>query len=275
MIMSYDMDQNGRIEKNEFVSLFQQLLRLSTVERKRTRDMEAKRAASMARSEFESYVFKARSHRTIHRNINSDRGKIRFVPWGWIPENKRGNSAGFMDIIREEKVDSLVPPMLSEPDTFSIMADKADAAEATIGQFQQKWITTVPDSLQNQYLEVLNTVRKTAVEFTIFENKKNRRVLSDLDAFMQCFLLVKRTRSDFSNMPGHDSHEIEKAFQYLQRARAQIYRLLGNIQGFALSLSSFSDADIETPAHESSEFCKKWNQLHNIWPEELISGKWS
>jgi hypothetical protein len=281
MVMSYDVDQNGRIEKNEFVSLFQQLLRLSIDERKRTIASIAQKAASMARSEFESYVSKARS-----RTTNFKRSKIRFVPWGWIPANERGSSVGvldtilggssvrFMDTVRGGKVNSSVPPNLGGK-TFSIMAGKADAAEAVIGQFQQKWITTVPESLQNQYLEILNTVRKTAVEFTVFENKKNRKLLSDLDAFMQCFLLLKRTRGDLPGMPRYDSHEIEKAFQYLQRARTQFYELLGNIQGFALSLSSFSDIDFETPAYESSNFCKKWDRLHNIWPEDLISGKWN
>lgn len=275
MVMSYDVDQNSRIEKNEFVSFFQQLLRFYADERRKVREVDAKKSISKVRAEFESYVSDARSHARNRRSTNFSRGGMRFVPWGWVPFSEQGDSTGFMDTIRGVKVISSVPPKLHEPDTFSIMAEEADVAEAAIGEFQQKWITTVPESLQNQYLAVLNSARKTAVEFTVFENKKNRQLLSDLDAFMQCFLLVKRKKKILPDIPGHDSLEIEKAFQYLQRVKAQFYRLLGNIQGFALSLRSFSDTEFETPTHESSKFCKKWDQLYKIWPEELISRRQS
>ncbi|KAF2705135.1 hypothetical protein K504DRAFT_506602 [Pleomassaria siparia CBS 279.74] len=140
-------------------------------------------------------------------------------------------------------------PGLRSASSFSIMAREAGRCEAKISQFQERWMPIFPKSLQHFYLEPLTVVCRHAVEFTIFENKETRLLLSDLGAFTACGLLIGK-----SGLLKECASNFETRCNKLLNMRGICHPLLGYVQDFMHSLDAFARAGIEPSAHSFPVF---------------------
>ena len=149
---TFDTNRGGQIDRQEFISLMNDLIKVTALVRER----EA--------------VDKIRSTGRKAGGVGSNTSKYDFnverATWMW--ERTSEPNGPYLDKITGTR-SSRPPPSQITDSSFTTMALEADVCVGKINDFQNHWLGIVPQPLQSKFLSALNAVRNTAIQFTPFE----------------------------------------------------------------------------------------------------------
>lgn len=255
IISAFDANKDGQFDEMEFISLMHELIESTATSRK-------KQLATTLRKWGED----ARKIADSRRNIDSKP----LLPWGWS-RNSTGSRSGYFDEITATN-EYWPPAQRLNGSTFSMMALEADHCVEKIADFENKWLGLAPKDVQGQLLNVLNPVRHSALEYTLFENQEDRFQLSDLDSILVTYHLVNNS-VDAKEIPG----SYKEIFDRLVSAKRTSYDLLQQIQGFTFLLATSETFRMDATMQNFPQFLAKWRLSQIRWHAKQIGqgvGRW-
>ncbi|KAF2434248.1 hypothetical protein EJ08DRAFT_497519 [Tothia fuscella] len=262
----FDTNKDGKFDKQEFIALMDAFAEGAAVKRQK-----------MLVASLDKYAKQA-------KDISSARRKIErkpILPWGrsWSPQPNKNSEFLVYDEISGSYSKTIPKQQLSQM-TFTLLASNAEYCVNKISDFEEQWLGTSPESLRSHFQEVLRIVRDGALMFTLFENKKNRFQLSDLDASMACYEILRKLDKHKKTCTKYQDH-----FAQLVAIRIASSRVLNHIQGFThflttsdsmhVPISSLADDTTHRrpTAQQFPEFYKRWKEHSVPWYARQISNE--
>jgi hypothetical protein len=222
--VTFDTNRDGQIDKEEFVTLIDDLIQVTAEVRKMSQFAEFERLGRNARE-----VSAKRRRMSPSPSI---------VPWIWSVDRKA--STPYRDMITMTSHFE-PPPSRCTDALFATMATEAEVYVGKISDFQSRWLGIVRTSLQRTFLEALNSVRGVALQFVLFEPEQYGKI-TDLDILISSIRVLINTKTPLSF-----SGDILRDVKNVVDAWVSSQNLLASIQGFCSQFQRFSSAPNISP----------------------------
>lgn len=252
MVLRFDRNHDGYFDKNEFLSLIQNLMSYASQARE-----------TRIANDFAAVVSQARADWLDRRAA----APLPFLHWGFAKASD--GKEGYLDtILRIPVKDAPYDTCLS---AFSHLAWEAKECVSKISDFETEWIGKVPKTLQDEYFVPLRKVQRVATAFTLLENKSSPRERSNLDKFLDCSRLSAYLH-DVTDDP-----EIDRMLSLLEAAKGICKIILDNVLGFTFTLNNVEK--LRTSNYNNfGEFKSWWDHNRMTWRSNMIateSAKWN
>lgn len=241
-VYAFDKDRDGQFDQSDYSGLMNHLIR---------EIIKTRHRLALARIGDKLNELQADSRETL--------------PWRW-PKGSKIKNLPPMSILfggREPESEWIAPS------SFTAMSLRADNFVNKIIQYEEKWLVKLPKNFQIQFTETLRTARAGALAFTLFENRKNMRLLSDLDAILICYRLLR-------------SHLNAPIYHKLKQVQATSYNVLCSISIFMHFLPYLWSTTSPTK-NQAEDLVKHWKSNHiafltrrmteklHKWDSEVVS----